>query len=158
MVGSQERVGHVSLTSTPARSNMILALARRLAIGTSGAAIIEFAVTLPVLVLMLFGTFEFGRLLWIQNALHYSVQQAARCGSFNATLCGNGSAVTASQTQSYAAGIAGAGIPSSVFTVNFSTACGTVTGTKVSAAYTVRLFIPYFSLSPTLSASSCFPN
>lgn len=133
-------------------------LIRRLARATSGAALAEFAVTLPVLVLMLFGTFEMGRLLWIANALHYSVQQAARCGSFNATLCGNGSNVTTSQTQSYAAGIAGAGIPSSAFTVNFSTACGTVTGTKVSAAYTVTLFIPYMSLSPHLTASSCFPN
>ena len=107
---------------------------------------------------MLFGTFEFGRLLWIQNSLHYSVQQAARCGTFNAQLCGNGTTVTTSQTQSYAASIAGAGIPSSAFTVDQSATCGTVTGTQVSASYTLPLFIPYFSLSPTLTASSCFPK
>jgi len=141
-----------------ARTRIIGTLIRHLAREKTGAALAEFAITLPVLVLMLFGTFEFGRLLWIQNALHYSVQQAARCGSFNKQLCGDGSTITPGQVQSYAASIAGAGVPSSAFTVNLSTACGSVTGTQVSAAYTLPLFIPYFSLAPTLTASSCFPN
>ncbi len=102
--------------------------------------------------MLLFGIFEFGRLLWIQNALHYSVQQAARCASVNTTLCDN-----ATDIQTYAAGLAGAGIPSSAFSYSSST-CGSVTGSVVSASYTVRLFIPYFSLNPTLTAQSCFPK
>jgi len=118
----------------------------------SGASILEFALVLPVFVMLLFGIFEFGRLLWIQNALHYSVQQAARCASVNTTLCDN-----ATDIQTYAAGLAGAGIPSSAFSYSSST-CGSVTGSVVSASYTVRLFIPYFSLNPTLTAQSCFPK
>ena len=118
----------------------------------AGSALAEFAIVLPVLVTLLFGTFEFGRVLWIMNALHYSVQQAARCAGVNTTLCDN-----ASDIQAYAAGLAGAGIPSSAFTYT-STTCGSVSGNLVSASYTVPLFIPYFSLNPTLTAQSCFPN
>jgi Flp pilus assembly protein TadG len=127
-------------------------LLRAVAASRSGSAIVEFAVVLPVLVTLLFGTFEFGRVLWIMNALHYSVQQAARCAAVNATLCDN-----ASDIQAYAAGLAGAGIPSSAFSYS-ATTCGSVNGNLVSASYTVPLFIPYFSLNPTLTAQSCFPK
>lgn len=118
-----------------------------------GGAIIEFAVAMPVFVMLLFGIFEFGRMLWIQNALHYSVQQAARCASVNATTCGSTSAI-----RSYAASIAGANIPSSAFTVTLSASCGSVTGDKVTASYPLSLNVPYMSLNPTLTAQSCFPK
>ena len=118
-----------------------------------GGAFLEFAVALPVFVMLLFGVFEFGRVLWIENALHYSVQQAARCASINANSCG-----TSDATRTYAANLAGAGIPSSAFTVSLSTSCGSVTGSKVTASYAVALSIPYFSFAPTLSATSCFPD
>lgn len=123
-----------------------------------GGALLEFAVALPVLAMLLFGIFEFGRVLWIENALHYSVQQAARCASINLNTCGNGSVATTSAVRNYAVGLAGAGIPSSVFTVTLSTSCGGVTGSKVSASYALPTYIPLFSFNPTLSAASCFPN
>jgi Flp pilus assembly protein TadG len=140
-------------TSIGGDGRVIWNLARSLIGKRAGAAMLEFAIGLPVFVMLLFGIFEFGRMLWIQNALHYSVQQAARCASINATTCGSTSAI-----QSYAAGIAGAGIPSSAFTVTLSTACGTITGDKVAASYPLSLNIPYMSLNPTLSAQSCFPK
>ena len=124
-----------------------------LAADRHGGALLEFAVALPVFVMLLFGIFEFGRVLWIENALHYSVQQAARCASINANACG-----TTSATRIYAADLAGAGIPSSAFTVSLSTSCGSVTGSRVTASYAVALSIPYFSFAPTLSATSCFPD
>ena len=62
-----------------------------------GGAMIEFAMAMPVFVMLLFGIFEFGRMLWIQNALHYLVQQAARCATINVTLCGDGTSATQSQ-------------------------------------------------------------
>jgi Flp pilus assembly protein TadG len=131
----------------------LLHLLVSIAVHKTGTALLEFAIALPVFAMLLFGIFEFGRVLWIENALHYSVQQAARCASINVNSCGSASAI-----QSYAAGLAGAGIPSSAFSVSLSTSCGSVTGSKVSASYTVPLSIPYFSFSPTLSASSCFPD
>ncbi len=131
----------------------------------AGGALIEFAVALPVFVMLLFGIFEFGRTLWIQNALHYSVQQAARCATINVTLCGNGTSATQSQVQAFAAGLAGAGIPTSAFCLNSGctspfptapTACSSFN--FVSAAYTLNLNIPYMSLNPTLTAQACFPK
>jgi Flp pilus assembly protein TadG len=130
-----------------------------------GGALIEFAVAMPVFVMLLFGIFEFGRTLWIQNALHYSVQQAARCATVNVTLCGDGTNATEGQVQSYAAGLAGAGIPTSAFCLNsgctspFPTAPAACSGFNfVSATYALNLNIPYMSLNPTLTAQACFPK
>jgi Flp pilus assembly protein TadG len=131
----------------------VRSLARSLIRQRAGGALLEFAVVLPVFVMLLFGIFEFGRMLWIQNALHYSVQQAARCAAIDTNNCGSTSAI-----QSFAASLAGAGIPASAFTVSLSTSCGAVTGDKVSALYSMSLQIPFLSLNPTLSAQSCFPT
>ena len=140
-------------------------LVRSLIRQRAGGALLEFAVALPVFVILLFGIFEFGRMLWIQNALHYSVQQAARCASINPTLCGDGTNATNGKVQTFAAGLAGANIPTSAFCLNSSctspfptpVACST-NYNFVAARYAMTLNIPYFSLNPTLSAHSCFPN
>ena len=66
-----------------------------------GTTAIEFALVAPSLFLVLFGAIEFGRLMWTQSALHFAVEEAARCASVTPGLCG-----TASQIASYAAGTA----------------------------------------------------
>ena len=43
----------------------------------TGSAMVQFAMILPAFVLLIFGVIEVGRLLWLQNALHYAVEQAA---------------------------------------------------------------------------------
>src|SRR5512143_2460198 len=75
----------------------------------AGSAAVEFAVTAPVLILLMFGMIEAGRALWAQNSLQYAVERAARCrvvyltcNSDNYTSCGICSSDTA--TQIYAAG------------------------------------------------------
>ena len=85
------------------RSGMAAA-AHRFARDTAGNPAVEFGLLLPALLLFVFGIAEGGRLLWTVNALHYSVQEAARCASINKTTCGSPSAI-----QTFAAGRAGAG-------------------------------------------------
>jgi hypothetical protein len=46
----------------------------------AGSAAVEFALTAPVLILLMFGIIEAGRALWAQNSLQYAVERAARCG------------------------------------------------------------------------------
>ena len=55
----------------------------------SGTAAIELAFTGPALVLFIVGICEVGRMLWLQNALDYSVAEAARCRSNNSSTCGS---------------------------------------------------------------------
>ena len=113
-----------------------------------GNAAIEVAFTLPAVLLLIFGIVEFGRALWLQSALDYSVVEAARCASINPTLCG-----TADQIKAFASSQAGSGFDASVFsTVN--TDCGH----QVSGSYPMALTIPFAPISVTLSAQACFPS
>jgi len=116
----------------------------------SGNAAVELAFTAPSLILFVAGFCEFGYLLWLQNALNYSVAEAARCWSNNATQCGSASAA-----QSYAATASGAGFASSVFSAS-TPSCGK----QVSASYPVTVAIPYFALSltVTLASQACYPT
>lgn len=121
---------------------------RGLAIDASGVAAVEIALAAPLLLAFILGIMEIGRALWIQNALSYSVAEAARCASVTPAVCG-----TTAQTQSYAADRSGSGINSSRFTVS-SPACGK----QVSATYPMALTIPFMNLSVNLTAQSCYPS
>jgi Flp pilus assembly protein TadG len=114
-----------------------------------GATAIEFALIAPALFLTLFGAIEFGRLMWTQSALHYAVQQAARCASVNTVTCG-----TASQIASYAAGTVSAlNIASSAFTAT-SQSCGHQVLASLDYQFVATGLFPY---TPTLTAKACFP-
>jgi Flp pilus assembly protein TadG len=113
----------------------------------SGGTAMEFALLAPAMLVLLIGTIEAGRMLWMLNALHYSVQEAARCASVNTTLCG-----TPTQIQTFAAGRSGAAFASSVFTATVA-GCGN----RVSASYPAHTFIPFVTQSITLTAQSCYP-
>jgi Flp pilus assembly protein TadG len=112
-----------------------------------GNVAVEFGMLAPVLLLLMFGIVEGGRLLWTQNALHYAVEEAARCASINTTACGS-----ASQIEAFAAGRSGAQFASSIFTATVA-GCGN----QVSASYTMALNIPFMAHSISLSAQSCYP-
>ena len=46
-----------------------------------GQALVEVAIILPILVLLLFGSFEFGRAMYIRNTLNYAAREGARTAS-----------------------------------------------------------------------------
>jgi hypothetical protein len=48
----------------------------------SGAAAVEFAIVLPLLLLLLFGMVDFGRLFFLEISLQSSAREAARVSSF----------------------------------------------------------------------------
>jgi Flp pilus assembly protein TadG len=115
----------------------------------AGSALVQFALVLPAFVMLIFGVIEVGRGLWLQNALHYATQQAARCASVIASVCADNSSVG-----SYAASVSGANIPASAFSLDITQSCGNL----VSASYAISLHIPYKPMSWTLTAKSCFPK
>lgn len=46
-----------------------------------GQALVEVALILPILVLLVFGSFEFGRAMYIKNTLNYAAREGARRAS-----------------------------------------------------------------------------
>lgn len=61
----------------------------------AGAAAAEFAIIVPLLLLLIVGIYAFGRLYWTQNALQYAADQLARCVMVEST---GGTAVPISGT------------------------------------------------------------
>ncbi|HKT16659.1 MAG TPA: TadE family protein [Stellaceae bacterium] len=121
---------------------------RRALLERCGAAAVEFALTVPILLLVMLGIIEFGRILWAQNALHYAVEQAARCRTIDVTTCDN-----TADTQSYASTVSAFTFPTSVFTVTTP-----VCGNQVSASYAFQFMTGLFGTGPTLTAQACFPT
>jgi len=126
----------------------LMQLIRALARSRSGHSAVEFAFIAPAMLMFVLGIAEVGRVLWLQNALDYSVVGAARCLSNSPSTCG-----TAGQAQNYAATLSGAGFASSVFTAT-TASCGN----KVTATYPVTLDIPFVNLSATLTSQACYPT
>jgi Flp pilus assembly protein TadG len=50
---------------------------------TRGNALVEFTVTFPIFLLLMFGLAQAGLLLYAQSALQHGVEMAARCASVN---------------------------------------------------------------------------
>lgn len=51
---------------------------KRLLANRRGAIAVETAFALPILVTLLIGAFEFGRLFWIRSTMQYAVEQTGR--------------------------------------------------------------------------------
>jgi len=115
-----------------------------------GTAAVELALVAPALFLFVFGIAETGRALWLQNALDYSVAEAARCASINPAVC-----TLPTGTQNYAAVRSGGGFSASDFSVTDPMpSCGN----QVSANYPMALMIPFLTVSVNLTAQACYPS
>jgi Flp pilus assembly protein TadG len=114
-----------------------------------GTSAVEFAITLPVFILMLFGVWQISFGVWAQCALQHGADMAARCMSVNPTVCGN---INVSGTQSYAASQSYGLNPSpSVFAVSTQTC-----GSQVSATYPLSPVVANLSIfAVTLHAQAC---
>ena len=116
-----------------------------------GAAAVEFALVLPILLLCVLGLIEFARAIWTQATLDYVVQAAARCAAVDTVTCG-----TDVNIQNYAAnkapGLSFAD-PASAFSVT-RPSCGVQVTATLPFDFLVPALLPY---SATLSARACFP-
>src|SRR5262252_433505 len=76
------------------------------AMNCGGSAVIEFALLAPVFLMLLFGSIEFGRLLWTQQALQQVAIAGARCmavaqGAIQSSMCASGGSYSAASTKDY---------------------------------------------------------
>lgn len=57
--------------------------------GTRGAAAVEFALVLPIFVLLLMGIIDFGRYFFVQHTVQYATREGTRLGLVGGTLAGD---------------------------------------------------------------------
>jgi Flp pilus assembly protein TadG len=124
-------------------------LVRRLGADRQGSSIVEAALLLPVLLFMVLGAIDAGRVLWARNTLQYAVESAARCAAIDSTNCG-----TAANIQAHAAGMATSlGVASSAFVVS-TPSCGK----KVEVTYTYTGGVSStISFQPSFTVNACHP-
>jgi Flp pilus assembly protein TadG len=124
--------------------------------GQSGVAAIEFAIILPVFLVLLLGIMDTGRLFWAYTTLKSASEAAARCYAIQAAAC-----TTLAAVQNYAVTQAGGlTINASAFTATIQTC-----GKQVSGTYIFAFVIPWLSPgspfgssnSITLTAATCYP-
>lgn len=114
---------------------------------------LEYGLIAPLLLVLVLGIIDTGRLIWTYTTLYRATEAAARCGAINDTAC-----ATAAQIQSYAVAEAwGLTVSSSAFTVT-TPSCGL----QVRATYDFTSIVPGFDLvAPmglvTLQATACYP-
>jgi Flp pilus assembly protein TadG len=131
----------------------------RLATNQDGTTAIEMAVALTAFLLMLFGIFEYGRLLWTRQIVMHAADEAARCYVISSPLCKSGGNVTSAAVKSYAATVAAADgitLPTTDITVSPGTAptCSSSTGVSftyyhVTVAYTFTSPLTAFLVLPS---------
>ena len=119
----------------------------------SGSTLIEYAYVSGVLMVLMYGVLEFGRVIYVQNALQQAASLAARCAAIDTNNCGTSTQVTA-----YAATQASAflTVPSTAFTV---TSPDPTCGKQVTATYNFSFDIPFYqSISLDMTATACQPK
>jgi Flp pilus assembly protein TadG len=136
---------------------------------SGGAAAVEFAAVLGPFLLLIFGVFEFGRLLWVREALQETATAGARCMGMSSTSCASAGAYNSTNTTTYIEGTAttwGVTLTSTNIALNNNTTCAGVSGpngfSSVTITYTFQSVVPNFVTSLTggtnLSTTACFPN
>jgi uncharacterized membrane protein len=118
-----------------------------------GNVAIEYALILPLLIVLTFGLIDTGRLLWAFATLTRASEAAARCAAINVTDCG-----TTVQIQTRAVAEAwGLSILPSAFAIS-KPACGI----QVDATYAFVFVTPGLGAivplgTQTLKATACYP-
>lgn len=138
-----------------------------------GATAVEFALVLPMFLMLVFGGIEFGRLLWTKEALQEAAIAGARCmaiaqGTTQDSPCASGSSYSATSTISYIQTVAsgwGVTVPTSGIALypTGSPSAGACTGlSQVTLTSTFNSVAPSLvqlaAGGTTLSATACFPN
>ena len=136
-----------------------------------GTAVIEFALLAPVFLMFLFGSIEFGRLLWTQQALQQAAIAGARCmavaqGAIQSSACASSGSYSSASTKSYIETTAsgwGISVQDADITLNNAAACGGVTGfSQVTITNNFNTPVPQIvrlaAGGTSLTATACYPN
>lgn len=114
---------------------------------TAAVAAAEFALVVPVFLLLVFGTINTCLMLAAVNDIHYAAERTARCQAVNVTgACPN--------ADTYAKGIyRGPAVTGLLFTATPGQACGL----RVVGRGTYTLITGFDATAVSISAQACYP-
>jgi Flp pilus assembly protein TadG len=132
----------------------------------SGAAAVEFALTVPLFLTLLVGVCEYARFEWTVEAVNETTMAGARCTGMTLDACSvNGtyrqsSAVAFIQSEAQNWGLA---VPAANIQISAATSCNGVSGfSQVRVTYTFQSVVPKLvSLLATgnvITGTACFPT
>jgi Flp pilus assembly protein TadG len=127
---------------------------------------IEFALVYTPLLVVVFGTIEFGRGAWTSEALSNTAIAAARCAGLVQSACGVNGVYSQNMTLSYIENLAAessVALTDANIAVNTTATCAGVPGfSQVTISYSfvtpLATFLPSMSGGVPLRATACFPN
>ena len=119
-------------------------------------AALEFALVMPVFLLLLLGAIEYGRMIWTWQALQAAAGVTARCVAIGSNACPAADSYAKAVAQAF-----GIGSPT-VLPSQTTTACSGQTGVNMEqVTLTLAFSSPAAKLLPwlggTLTASACYP-
>jgi len=124
---------------------------RRILYNDDGAIALEFALVVPVFLLLVLGIFGLALILWTENSIQYAVEQAARCAAVDATDCGTAAAVR-DATIAWAGGVP---LAATDVTVNLAATCAAgQSGKAVAVRHTITYFV---FVDVNTAAEACYP-
>jgi len=135
---------------------------RLLAGACGGATAVEFAMVLPMFLMLVFGGIEFGRLLWTKEALQETAIAGARCvaiaqGSTPYGPCASGGSTSYIEKVAKGWGVALASITQDTATSGGCQGLSQVTLTSTFTSVAPNL-LQFAAGGTTLTATACFPN
>lgn len=117
----------------------------------SGASSVEFALVVPVLLLMVFGAIGGGILANATVSLQRATEVAARCVTLQGTLkCADAASITTAGTSAYK----GPTLTGLTFVANPSASCPN----RVTGSGTYKAIAGIGFASATLTANACYPG
>jgi Flp pilus assembly protein TadG len=136
----------------------------------SAVTALEFALLAVPLMILLFGTVEFGLLFWAKEALQMTAIEGARCIGVRAPSCASGGTYSQASATNYIESVAsawGISLTAADLTLTQSTTTGACSGlsasmSEVTINYTFQNAVPglltMLAGNNTLTGHACFPK
>lgn len=147
---------------------MLLLRRSRVARPGRGQSLVEFALVLPILLILVGGIIQFGVLFWTQNTLTQIARDTGRWASTQTTACTTSATDVQGQADAIAAESSLLAYPSNPLTTTVTWTQASGTGTcppadnqtvwyvKVTVAHDIPSFIPFLNFAvPSCSVSTC---
>jgi Flp pilus assembly protein TadG len=131
-------------------SSSLRAMLAGLRENSSGATAVEFALVIPIFLVIVLGTINFGMAMSAVTQLHYAAERSARCLSVNVT-----TPCSKANIDAYAKGIyAGPGLNGLTFS---SPTTDPVCGRQVNGSGSYTILTGFKKSAITFSATACYP-
>jgi Flp pilus assembly protein TadG len=136
---------------------------RKVGAADDGATAVEFALVVPMFLMLVFGAIEFGRLLWTEQALQETAIAGARCVAIAQGSNPTNSPCASGGTNTYITNVAkgwGLALASISPTTPASGGCAGLSQVTLTSTFSsgVANLIKLSTGGITLTASACYPN